>query len=110
MVDLIFVSKVNIPNLSLLPCLEVTEIKILDGRTEQTDGHTKPLIAATLLHKNKAVLINLPDCVFDVAHKGWYPNNNSGLLIFMVRPRTILNSVSGSVCPCQHKFQHKYFV
>ena len=31
-------------------------------------------------------------------------------IIFMVRPRTILNSISGSVGWFQHKFQHEHFV
>ena len=38
--DLIFVSTLNIPNLSLLPCLEVTQMKILDTRMERTHKAT----------------------------------------------------------------------
>ena len=48
LVDLIFVSKVNIPNLSLLPCLEVTG---------HTDGRKKSLIGATSLHKNTTTIL-----------------------------------------------------
>ena len=40
------------------------------------------------------------------------PAASAWLSVFMVRPRTILNSVSGSVgllvCWRQHKFQHKF--